>query len=159
MSIIDLILPTSVSRALGLAFLPRLIQKGWSGNKALNWLKGKGVGYKRQDFQTDWRRLVGIEKKKDTLKYVKRTAFPTTATMELTDENLSAKYKLTYKINVIDKETLQKETLHISIVSDRKMSMGQWDDIAEDLIFNEKYSSQYEVADFTRESMLEKIMR
>jgi len=159
MSIIDLMLPASASRALGLALLPRLIQKGWSGNKSLAWLKSKGVGYKRQVFQGDWRRLQGIEKKKDTLKHVKRSAFPTDVTKEMTDENLSAKYKLTYKVNVINLETRVKEDLYVSIVSDRRMSMGQWDDIAQDIIFTERYSMDYEITGFQRDSFLEKRLK
>jgi len=156
MSIISKILGMSAMRGLGLPHLPKLIQLGWSGNKALAWLKSKGVGYQRQIFQADWRQLLGIAKKKDTLKNIKKSAYGTATTIVMTDENMSAKYKLTYKVQAYDKEMKDFTEFHISIVSDRRMSMGQWDAIAEDLLQEEGSYAMYQNISYQRESYLEK---
>ena len=149
----------SAMRGLGLPHLPKLIQLGWSGNKALAWLKSKGVGYQSQIFQADSRQLLGIAKKKDTLKNIKKSAYGTTTTIVMTDENMSAKYKLTYKVNAINNETGKRDHFFISIVSDKRKSMGEWDALAEDIILNEKYNDLYKVTSFQRDSYLEKRLK
>jgi hypothetical protein len=150
------ILVFSAFRGLGLPLLPKLIQQGFSGNKALAWLKSKGIGYKRQDFQKDWREALGITKKKDTLKHVRKKYLPTSTVIQMTDKNQSARYKMTYKVNAVDTETKAKTDFYVSIVSDKLLIMQEWDDIAEDIIRTENYKQAYEVKSFARESLTEK---
>ena len=159
MDLFSKILGMSAMRGLGLAQLPKLIQLGWSGNKALSWLKLKGIGYQRQVFQADWRQLLGIEKKKTALRHVNRAFYGTVNTIEMTDENLSAKYRITYEVTVKDKLTDEKYTIYKSAVSDTRLTMGQWDDLMEDILLNERYESMYEILDMQRDSLLEKRLK
>lgn len=145
----------SSQRSIGRAHIPGLIKKGFSTPKALSWLASHGGSYRKTDFLSDWRQFLGIARKKDALKHVRKKYLPTSNVIVKTYDNMSARYKATYKVLGQDKLTGENKSFFISIVSDVKMKMQLWDELADVVAYNEVYAREFEIEKVSREEMLE----
>ena len=149
-------IPTiSSRRSIGRSMIPKLQAKGFSTPKALSWLKEHKGSYRKTDFLSDWRQYLGIARKKDALKHVRKDYLPTSRVMEKTYDIMSAKYKATYKVFATNIETGQEQNYHISIVSDKRLKMSYWDELADMVAHNETYTRQIDIDSLEIESMLE----
>lgn len=58
-------------RLLVRMMIPELYETYKSANKALEFLRSVGLGYRRKDFLADWREVLEIPKKTDVWKYIR----------------------------------------------------------------------------------------
>ena len=60
----------SKSRGLAQSILKAGVREGVSGSSILDTLRGSGLGYRRQDFYSDYRNYSRISTQRDTMKFV-----------------------------------------------------------------------------------------
>ncbi len=85
-----------LKRPTAIMSMPQAIARGLTPTKFLSQLKAKGLGYRKQRFLADWRNVVGMEKRKDALKFVRRDRRPPMAAIADVDWNMSQEYM--YKV-------------------------------------------------------------
>lgn len=113
------------------------ISGGLGANETLNLLKEFDLGYRRTDFLKDYDNLAGIAGKANILKYI--PSFKSISEDNITKIawNLSDKYRVHYTAVVYDKETGEAYGRDISLSSDQKKTLGEWEaDIRSDYIVN-----------------------
>lgn len=127
------------NQGIARTYLPSLINQGFSGNTALNFLKEQGLSYRRQDFQADWREFTGLEKKKDTFKYIRPDLKPTAKTFTETSENLSKEYSYIFHVEGKDSITGEPKETGWRLATDDLLSLNEAMEMAEEYMVTEEY--------------------
>jgi len=127
-------------RGVARRFIPEMLQKGWTTGAALGYLKAQGLGYRRQDFLSDWRQFSGAERKRDPLKAIPKKYKPTWNTIEMSATKQAAKLHYSYRIEGYDTFTSKDTTEWITVASDQVLTMQQAEEEAKRLM--ERYKSE-----------------
>lgn len=148
----------SSRRAIVRSMMPKLVVKFPSANAALGYLINSPVGgIRKTDFLADWRQFLGIKRKRDPLKHVRKSYVPSSAVIESTHDNQSKRYKAVYKVTGELLSTGEIVEYEVSVVSDKMRRMGTWDLLAEVVARGEKYSQEYNILSIERDAMYERL--
>jgi len=134
----------SENRGLARTYIPSLFEQGLSANKALDFLKEQGLGYRRQDFLADWRETSGLKAKEDTFKYIRKDFKPTAATITITEESLSREYSYIFRITGRDSLTGETKELEWRYATDNLISIAEAESIAEESMLAPEYEVRLE---------------
>jgi len=127
-------------RGLARRFIPDMLQKGWTAGYSLNFLKGKGIGYRRQDFLRDFREFAGREIKRDPLQAIPKKYKPSWNTIEQSTYRQTAKLHYSYKITAFDAFKNANVETWLTVATDDVLTMEQA--LAEAKRLIEKYKSE-----------------
>lgn len=126
-------------RAVGRAWIPKLLDLQWNRTKALDYLKKQGVGYRNTIFLADWAQLSGIRQKKDLLKYVRKDFKPSARLIEQTKDTQFNRFKHVYKATYKDSATGDETERFISLGTDYHQKIGKMDEMAYIIATSFKY--------------------
>lgn len=115
----------SIARMAGRAVLPKLFAEGLSANKALDYLKSIGKGYRRKTFLSDWRELTGAEKLKDVYKYIPKKYALSYNLMAPTETKQAQEFKYVFRAKTTNMYTGEEDHTTISMGSDTRYSPEQ----------------------------------
>jgi len=101
--------------------IPDLYKIFGSANRALSYLREKGLGYRRKDFLADWREILDFGKKKDTWKYVRKDLRVTEAAMTPVQYDMRRKYRWVAEVTYID-EFGERKIRSICITTDKLLT-------------------------------------
>jgi len=105
-------------------------------------LREHGLGIRRQRFLELYRDLRGIEKKRETIKYVPRKYAPSrNLFVELPEEAMKSRYRYVLRYDVMDKEG-NITSRYFSVRTNRYMSVGEMQDIVGSKV--KDYERKYE---------------
>ncbi len=144
-------------RVMGRAFIPKLFKLGYNPARAMSFLKLYGVSYRKTTFLSDWRQILGIERKRDPLKHVRKDRKPTDAVIQKTKDEQKHKFKHTYKAMLYDVEQGNYTTQHISIGTNKSQKLGNMDEMAFVITTSFKYTeaNKFILSKIERESITE----
>ena len=134
----------SPNRGIARNYLPGMISLGYSGTEALTILQDNKIGYKNQDFQADWREFTGLEKKKDTFKYIRHDLKPDVGSFTPTSDNLSREYSYIFEIKGKDSITGEPRETAWQVSTDDLLSLNDAMDAAEGYMLDPEYGENIE---------------
>jgi len=118
-------------RSIGRAMIPRFLKLGYNRQQGLDYLKSKGIGYRRTTYLSDWSLLSGIEQRQDPLKYVRSDLKPSKALITKTNDIQELRYKYIYGVLLYDPTTGQSVETSTTLQSNYLHPMGEIDDMVE----------------------------
>jgi len=135
--------------------IPDLYKAFGSANRALSYLREKGLGYRRKDFLADWREILDFQKKKDTWKYVPKHRKLSEEPMTPVHYDMRHKYRWVAEVTYEDKYG-RKTVKNISVGFNDLVTPAK----AEEQLWNEAKSREgwYQVGS-TREIRVIGVMR
>lgn len=139
----------SENRGIVRTYMPALIEAGLSGRGAELFYREQGLGYRRQDFLSDWREMSGLQKKEDTFKYIRHDLKPTANTLTETSENLSKEFSYIFKVKGRDSLTGEVKEVGWRLATDSLLSLDEAMEWAEDNILEDEYGqniTDYKIA-------------
>jgi hypothetical protein len=144
-------------RAIGRAFIPKLAKLGYNPARALSYLKLHSASYRKTTFLSDWRQILGIERKREPLKHVRKDRKATPNVIQKVKDEQKHRFKHTYKAVLYDTEEGKETTQHISIGTDYHQDMGVMDETAYIISTSFKYTEaqQFVLMKLERESITE----
>jgi len=132
----------SKNRGLARTYIPSLLDLGLSATSALGLLRESGLGYRKTDFLSDWREFAGLEKKKDTFKYIPKRYKPTAATMTETSEMLSREYSYVFEVKGRDVITGEEKKLDWRYATDELISIEEAESLVPDWLEVPEYETK-----------------
>lgn len=115
-----------VARSLIRSALPKLFLQGYTANRALAYMKTQiGQGYRRQLFLADWREISGVEKVKESFRYIPkkyRLSFGLTVPRA---GKMSTNYQYLFRVKGIDAKTFEEVYVWTSMLDDVRMSPAE----------------------------------
>ena len=126
---------STVARSLARMQMGKLFRLGYTGNQAAKFLR-KEIGglYRRQVFQADWREITGVEKVKESFRFIPkkyRLSFGLTVPRATP---LPTNYQYLFRLGGLDPETGQETYAWTSMLDDVRMEPGRAEDIMLDKI-------------------------
>ncbi len=119
-----------VARSLFRSAIPKLFAQGYSLNKAADYMRGQIGGlYRRTTYQADWREITGVEKIKESFRYIPkkyRLSFGLTVPRA---GRMSTNYQYLFRVKGIDSETQEMTYQWTSMLDDVRMGPKQAEDI------------------------------
>lgn len=130
------IVPSYLKRPTAILKMPQAIAQGLSATSFLKKLRIQGLGYRTQRFLADWRSVSGIEKRKDTFKYVRKDRRPSMKSMADVEWELSEEYMFKVKAHYRTSPDEPLQERFVNIPSDRPLTpaeieqevMDRWND-------------------------------
>ncbi len=119
-------------------FIIKSIRQGLSANETLTMLRGAGLGYRRQDFLTDYSRLAQLPRKSDVLKNINLYSRPSPRTMVQGGDWMLRQYRYVTKITMLIPSSGDTVTMYKTLSSDDLMNRN---DIEQSALDN---ATQYE---------------
>lgn len=137
--------------------IPAAITAGKSFNAFIRELRATGPAPRRTDLLSEWRTQGHIEKKADTIKYVRKGYVPTSAIAEAKTWKLSREYM--YKMQVATQlrpgEPIEKR--FVNIMSDKPITIREAEErVAEIWAEDEKYRRE-EITGITPIAVIRKV--
>lgn len=118
-------------RSIGRSMITRFLKLGYNKQQGLNYLKSKGLGYRRTTYLKDWSLISGIEQRKDPLKYIRKDLRPTKATITQTSDVQELRYKYIYAVTLYDPDTKLAVDTSTTLQSNYLHPMGELDALVE----------------------------
>lgn len=125
---------TSIARVAGRRVIGRLFAQGYSASKALSYLKSTTGGYRRKVFLADWREITGAQKLKNVYKYIPRKYALSMNLMSPTNVKQHKNFRYIFETSTTDRETGKKQVGTISMISDRRLSIDEAEDLMNDRV-------------------------
>ena len=94
------------------------IERGWSANRTLNFLREHGMGYRRQEFLRDFRIMKGLKEKAEAMKY---TPWDKTISPRHYQEVKKlgwGRYATILRVDAWDRETQEYVQFHVTYYHD-----------------------------------------
>ena len=113
-------------RSVAMAAMPRLVKIGFGSNAIINWLKPKGLSYRRQTMLRDIRTFTGLERMEKAVRLVDPAKLFPQGSMVESSFRAARRYKIHGTIAYIDPETGETVEDHISFYSNQQMTKDQW---------------------------------
>lgn len=121
-------LKMSKPRGMAQSFLEPMFKEGYTSTDALNALKDWGIGYRRTDFLSDWRRITGRPAREDLLKYVPKKYRPPGHLIEYTPEYLSRQFRADFTVRGSDPLTGEDIDTGYSLARDELAAIRDMED-------------------------------
>lgn len=134
-------IPTLIVRSLTRAAIPRMFRAGMSANAAAEFMRGQvGSLYRRTEFLADWREITGVEKIKESFKYIPkkyRLSFGLTVPRATP---MATNFQYLYRIVGFDPEAKAMTYRWVSMLDDVRMAPERAEAImSEKLLEPDKY--------------------
>ncbi len=111
---------------VGRAAMPLTIKKAQqAGMSQAAWIRdmrSKGLGYRRQTMQSDWRNMGNIKKKEGLLRYVRKDYLPTAAIAQVKDWELSREYMFKLRVRYRESPGRPIQERYVNLVEDRPLT-------------------------------------
>lgn len=120
----------SLLRSQARVLLPSLIEQGMNTSKALNYLKGVGLGYRRKEFLSDFRFFKGVEKSKEVFKYIRKDLYPSQDSYVSGKVYGGRKYSYNVKLEGYDEEGNWQGDSYVTLTSDANRRIQDIEDDA-----------------------------
>lgn len=124
----------SAPRGMSQAFLEPLFIEGYTGAEVLRTLIDWGIGYRKTDFYSDWRRVTGRPARTDLLKYVPKKYRPPGHLIESTPEYLSRQFRADFTVRGSDPLTGEAIDTGYSLAKDELAAIGELEDEMQTLL-------------------------
>jgi hypothetical protein len=113
-------------RAVARAAIPGLLKQGLGSNAIINYLKPKGLTYRRVNMLADIRHFSGLAKLENTVKVVAGDViFPRYAMVE-TEYRAARRYYVKARMTILDEDTLEESERWVSFYDNTRKSKDQW---------------------------------
>jgi hypothetical protein len=120
-------------RGLAQAFLRSAAERGLSANEAINAMKAGGLGtYRRQEMLTDYRQFLGVPKKADVLKNVRKDYRPSEDLFTPTKGYQRSVYRYQVNVAILNPETGEGNILSTNIATELPLTVRQAESAAVD---------------------------
>lgn len=116
------------------AFLEPLFKEGYTGADVLRSLTDWGIGYRKTDFYSDWRRVTGRPAKTDLLKYVPKKYRPPGHLIEATPEYLSRQFRVDFTVRGRDPLTSEAIDTGYSLALDELKTIGSLEEMMQEML-------------------------
>lgn len=108
-----------VARSLIRSAIPKLFRAGYSRNAAMEFMKGQiGKGYRRQVYLADWREITGVEKVKESFKYIPKKYRLSFNLLVPRATPMSTNYQYLYRVVGFDPEAKTMTYRWVSMLDD-----------------------------------------
>jgi len=123
-------LPRGSIRATAQPYLESLASRGFSANAALTLLREKGLGYRRADFLSDYRKYQGKKLAEGRGRYVRMDRYPGAACEVETARFQRRRYNYAVDYFTTDLTTGETVAKRYIIASDERMTRGAIEEAA-----------------------------
>lgn len=127
-------LKMSKPRGMAQSFLEPMFKEGYTSTDALNALQVWGIGYRRTDFLSDWRRVADRPAREDLMKYVGKKYRPPGHLIESTPEYLSRQFRVDFTVRGKDPLTGEAIDTGYSLALDELKTIEELEEIMQEML-------------------------
>lgn len=132
-----------INRAESIARARKSIRKGVSASKWIANMRSKGLSYNKTEMLADYRNVLHLETKKDTLKYVRKDRYPTEKHIAAVTWAISKEYMYVVQVKTQSRPDEPVLTHDINIQSDVPLTPGMIEQrVIEGRLKEEKYAGE-----------------
>lgn len=132
-----------VVRSLTRAAIPKMFRAGMSASAAARFMRAEVGGfYRRQTFLADWREITGVEKLKESFRYIPKKYRLSFNLMAPVASEMPTKYRYLFRVSGINPETGAVEHAWTSMLDDVRLSPERAEQIMWDVIQDPETDTQ-----------------
>ena len=124
----------SIERSVVILKMKSAFKEGLSASRFIADMRAAGLSYRRQTMLSDWRSVNEIEKKAESLKYVRKDYYPTVASIAEVSWKLSAEFMYKVRVQARVKPTEPITDRFVNIMQDRALTPAEIEALAWGLI-------------------------
>jgi len=147
-----------IERSVVILKMSQAFQEGLTATRFIADMKAEGLSYRRQTMLSDWRSVNEIQKKAESLKYVRKDYYPTKAAIAEVSWKLSSEYMYKVRVQSRTKPTEPITDRFVNIMQDKPLTPAEIEGLAWGLIGKQSPKQIGEVVGITAFSAVQRVI-